>query len=462
MSTTFAALGVPAPVADVLANRGITEPFPIQVDAIAPGLDGRDVCGRAPTGSGKTLAFGIPLVVDLPPAAKRRPRALVLAPTRELADQIADEVTILGAPLGVSVVTIYGGVGYGGQRAALKRGVDVVVACPGRLEDLLGEGALVLDDVERVVLDEADRMADMGFIPAVRRILDACKNDRQTMLFSATLDGAVGEIQRKYQHNAVTCEVDDASADPDLEHVVRPVDRETRLSTTADIVKDHGSTIVFCRTKRGADRVARQLKKFGVKAVPIHGDRSQGQRTRALDEFATGKAEALVATDVAARGIHVDDVACVVHYDPPGDDGTYVHRSGRTGRAGKTGVVVSLILDAAQRKDSAKMFAKLGVRPSNGATRPPEKSEPATTAERAQPTQPAAADRTPAAAGDGLVGSVKFFNPKRGFGFILHDDRDLFVHKSQVKGRISEGQQVRFELGSGPKGEEAQKVRAVA
>jgi superfamily II DNA/RNA helicase/cold shock CspA family protein len=446
MSTTFAALGVPAPVVDALAARGITEPFPIQADTIGHGLDGRDVCGQAPTGSGKTLAFGIPLVVDLPPGAGRRPRALVLAPTRELADQIADELLVLAAPLGVSVMALYGGVPYGRQRSRLARGVDVVVACPGRLEDLLGEGALRLDEVERVVIDEADRMADMGFIPAVRRILDACSRERQTLLFSATLDGRVGDLQRRYQRDAVSCAVDDASVEPDLDHVVRPVSRERRISTTAEIVAHHGSTIVFCRTRRGADRLARRLIAEGVSAAAIHGDRSQSQRTRALDDFAAGKVQALVATDVAARGIHVDDVACVIHYDPPGDHDTYVHRSGRTGRAGNTGVVVSLILDAEQRKDAAERFATIGVRPriEDGAP------------------SPRRASGNGSGAGELLHGSVKFFHPRRGFGFIRHDDRDLFVHKSQVRGPIREGQTVRFELGRGPRGAEAQKVSAVS
>ena len=457
MPTTFADLGVPASIVDALAAGGITEPFPIQAETIGHGLEGRDICGRAPTGSGKTLAFGIPLVVGLPPATKRRPTALVLAPTRELAEQIGDELRMLGAPLRVSVLTVYGGVGYGNQRSRLARGVDVVVACPGRLEDLLATGALSLRDVERVVVDEADRMADMGFLPAVRRILDACAPKRQTLLFSATLDGAVGELRRRYQHDAVSCEVDDASAEPDLSHELRPVSRQERISATAAIVEDHGATIVFCRTKRGADRVAQQLTRSGVRAVAIHGDRSQSQRARALDAFASGKAQALVATDVAARGIHVDDVACVIHYDPPGDDTTYVHRSGRTGRAGRTGVVVSLVIDAQQRKDATKLFATLGVRPADpGRERPPAKT-PTDPGRERPPAKAPASPSGPA----GLHGSVKFFNQRRGFGFILHGDRDLFVHKSQVSGRIRVGQQVRFELGTGPRGEEAQKVAAV-
>ncbi len=244
--------------------------------------------------------------------------------------------------------------------------------------------------------------------------------------------------------------------------MVTDVTREGRLTAAADIVKAHGSTIVFCRTKRGADRVARQLAKNGVKAVAIHGDRSQNQRTKALDEFSRGKALALVATDVAARGIHVDDVACVIHYDPPADDSTYVHRSGRTGRAGNTGVVVSLILDKAQRKDAAKMFAALGVRPEVADV--PTSSAPTRTRDD-KPVPSKSKSKSNAGMGSEghggpLRGEVKFFDGRRGFGFILHGGRDLFVHKSNVTGRLREGQQVDFVLGRGPKGEEAQQVTA--
>ena len=309
-----------------------------------PALAGRDVCGRAPTGSGKTLAFGIPLAQRVGKGRPARPRALVLAPTRELAAQINDELRPMLASRGRTVATFYGGVGFGPQLKALRSGVDVAVACPGRLADLVQRRDIVLDEVEIVVIDEADRMADMGFLPEVRRLLDRVRDDRQTLLFSATLDGDVDVLIRNYQHQPERCEI---KADVDeidrTSHEFVRVAREDRIARTAELVARHGSTVVFCRTKHGTDRVARQLSRAGVEAVPIHGGRSQGQRTRALAAFTAGKAQALVATDVAARGIHVDDVGCVVHFDPAGDHKDYTHRSGRTGRAGAEGVVITFV-----------------------------------------------------------------------------------------------------------------------
>ena len=339
----FESLGVHRDVAARLARRGITEPFPIQTGTIPPALAGRDVCGRAPTGSGKTLAFGIPLVERVRRARPGAPTALVLAPTRELAAQICDEVRQLADP-DQSVAAFYGGVGFGKQLRALADGVDVAVACPGRLADLVAQGHVRLDDVELVVLDEADRMADMGFLPEVRRLLDACAPQRQTLLFSATLDGDVDVIIRRYLHDPVRHEehADEDAADA-AEHLFWDVERPNRVEVTASAVSRVGPTVVFCRTKRGADRVARQLASRGVAAVAIHGDRSQGQRERALEDFRSGRARAIVATDVAARGIHVDGVACVVHFDPTEDGKDYVHRSGRTGRAGAAGTVISLV-----------------------------------------------------------------------------------------------------------------------
>ncbi len=343
-ATPMADLGLPQPLIASLAARGITEAFDIQAQAIPPGMTGQDVCGRAPTGSGKTLAVGIPVVERVGRARPKRPKALILTPTRELAAQISEELNLLIGNRRTTVATFYGGVGFGPQTSALRRGVDIAVACPGRLADLVRRGECILDEVEIVVLDEADRMADMGFLKEVRALLDQVRPDRQTLLFSATLDGDIDILVRNYQHSPVRCEVNvrDDVADR-TSHTFLPVRREDRVSVAAELAEQHGSTVVFCRTKRGADRVTRQLENAGLRAVAIHGGRSQGQRDRALDSFTKGRAQVLVATDVAARGIHVDDVQCVVHFDLAGDHKDYVHRSGRTGRAGAEGTVVSLV-----------------------------------------------------------------------------------------------------------------------
>ena len=368
MSTTFADLGVPAPMCRILASHGMTDAFPIQEATLRDGLAGRDLCGRAPTGSGKTIAFGIPLVTRIGTAAPKRPRALVLVPTRELAAQVRDELIMLAGPKGASVEAFYGGNGFDRQLKALRRGVDIAVACPGRLADLIGRGDVRLDAVEVVVIDEADRMADMGFLPEVKRLLDQVPDDRQTLLFSATLDGAVDELIRRYQHEPARHELPD---DPDdgarVVHEFWSVSRDQRIGLCAKLVAQLGSTVVFCRTKRGADRVARQLEAAGVRAAAIHGDRSQGQRERALAAFQRGQVDALVATDVAARGIHVDAVACVIHFDPPADFKDYTHRSGRTARAGADGIVVSLV-SPDQKGLTARFQRELGQRP--GPVRP--------------------------------------------------------------------------------------------
>ena len=344
--TTFAALGVADDLCARLTRDRRTEPFPIQAATIPPGLAGKDVCGRAPTGSGKTLAFGLPIAQRVERARPGRPRALILAPTRELAAQIETELRPLLAIRKRWVASFYGGVGFGPQLKALRRGTDVAVGCPGRVADLVRRGDLVLSDVDIVVIDEADRMADMGFLPEVRRLLDVVQPNRQTFLFSATLDGDVDVLVRNYQRDPVRCDVapPERRDDRTVHRFVETV-REERVNLTRDLVVEHGSTVVFCRTKRGVDRVARQLKNAGVSSAAIHGDRSQGQRQRALASFQAGKVQALVATDVAARGIHVDDVGCVVHFDIPADAKDYLHRSGRTGRAGAAGVVVAFVMD---------------------------------------------------------------------------------------------------------------------
>jgi superfamily II DNA/RNA helicase len=352
MTPSFADLGVPQPLVRALDARGITAPFPIQAATIPDGLAGRDLCGKAATGSGKTIAFGIPMVLRVKRAAPKRPKGLVLAPTRELALQVADELRAIGGDL--RVLAVYGGAGIEPQLKALRNGVDIVVACPGRLLDVIDRKACDLRDVSFVVIDEADRMADMGFLPDVRRILDQTAPDRQTVLFSATLDGAVDALVRDYQVDPVVHEMPEEEGG-DVAHHFWLVERPERLQLAAEVIERAGPTVVFSRTRHGADRIARQLEKLGVSAAAIHGSRSQGQRERALNQFHEGRVKALVATDVAARGIHVEGVTCVIHFDLPADHKDYVHRSGRTGRAGASGVVVAL-LGAAQRKDATKLL----------------------------------------------------------------------------------------------------------
>jgi superfamily II DNA/RNA helicase len=348
--TTFADLGVPPELTAVLAENGITSPFPIQVAAIPDGMSGRDVAGRAPTGSGKTLAFALPLMAGVGKAAPRKPRALILAPTRELAEQIKRELVPLAVARRRWVATIYGGVGYEPQRRALRKGADVVVACPGRLADLVADGSVDLSDVDMVVVDEADRMADMGFLPEVRKLLDMTRSRRQTWLFSATLDGDIAVLTRDYQTDPARHEVGgDEDRPSDVRHVFWNVDHEDRLDHTADIIGVAGQSIVFCRTRHGADKVAKRLVRAGIRAEAIHGGRNQGQRQRALNAFSKGTTQALVATDVAARGIHVDNVNAVIHFEPTNDAKTYLHRSGRTARAGSDGIVISLVARHEQR-----------------------------------------------------------------------------------------------------------------
>ena len=356
----FSDLGVPRPLTTALEHRGIVTPFPIQAATLPDSLAGRDVCGMAPTGSGKTFAFGLAILSRLaarpgPERRRRRhPSALVLVPTRELAAQIEKVITPLATAVGARVASIYGGVGYGKQLAALRGGVDVLVACPGRLTDLVERGSVDLSLVDVVVVDEADRMADMGFLPAVRRLIDTTSASRQTLLFSATLDGPVDKLIRDYQHNPARHDVSPGGADRgQVHHHFWRVEPQNRVAVTADTITARGPALVFCRTKRGADRLSDRLAHSGLSSAAIHSDRSQRQRERALAAFRAGRLDVLVATDIAARGIHVDAVPLVVHFDPPADLTDYVHRSGRTGRAGADGSVVSLVgrehLDATRR-----------------------------------------------------------------------------------------------------------------
>ncbi len=468
MPVTFADLGVPSDLVDALGARGITEAFPVQAATLPDALARRDVCGRAPTGSGKTLAFGLPLVVRLAKSSPRRPRGLVLVPTRELAAQVAKELTAIAGARRLAVACFYGGTGYDAQIRALRRGVDVAVCCPGRLEDLVERGALQLDEVELAVVDEADRMADMGFLPAVQRILDLARADRQTLLFSATLDGDVEVLTRRYQRGAVRHDVGGVERESGpVDHVFWRSERDERVSLTVDAVVRHGSAVVFCRTRHGADRLTKQLVAAGIGAVPIHGSRTQRQRESALAAFASGRAQALVATDVAARGIHVDDVACVVHYDPPADEKDYVHRSGRTGRAGAQGTVLSLVVadqvSAVRSLQRALGFPQRLDRPADllapGAVR---------AAAPAPPAAPRAVPAPSAAAGPGrTTATVKWFDERRGYGFAAADTGgpDVFVHKSHLVagGRpLREGDVVELGVGAGPRGLEASEVRLVS
>lgn len=345
MSHSFFDLGVSALVCDRLARLDISVPTEIQEQCIPAALDGRDVLGQAPTGSGKTLAFALP-IVDRLAASKplRDPRALILAPTRELANQIGRDLrSVAGRDLWVTAV--YGGAPYGPQLQAFRRGCDVAVATPGRLEDLLERGALRLDAVEIVVVDEVDRMADMGFAPALGRILNLVPSSVQSLLFSATFDESVERVVRRIQHDPVRVSVASGEAEGSVSHSFERVASQGRVDRVAELVTEHGSTIIFCNTRHVVEAVQTQLARAGVDSVRVHGGRSQKQREAAISRFSGRRVPALVATDVAARGIHVDDVALVLHYDLPKSYTDYLHRSGRTGRAGRDGAVVALVRD---------------------------------------------------------------------------------------------------------------------
>jgi superfamily II DNA/RNA helicase len=345
MTTTFAALGVSADLVAALERDGIDEPFAIQTLTIADGIAGRDVCGKAKTGSGKTLAFGLPLLDRVGKADPRRPRALVLVPTRELANQVKTVLAPLGRLRQRRVIAVYGGVSMEPQISALRKGTDVVIGTPGRLIDLMERKELSVAAVEVLVLDEADRMADMGFMPQVQKLLHRIESEHQTMLFSATLDGAVKRLVDRYMHDPIFHEVEsDEPTVEEMEHRFLHVHQMDRVKVAAAITEGVDRTLVFVRTKRGADRLVTQLRREGVRAGAIHGDLRQNAREKALADFSSGKLPVLVATDVAARGLHIDAVDVVIHYDPADDDKAYLHRSGRTARAGAKGVAVTLML----------------------------------------------------------------------------------------------------------------------
>ena len=367
---SFAQLRVPTSLSDLLAADGITTPTPIQAATLPDSLAGRDVLGRGRTGSGKTYAFLLPVVARLmasraagTPRRPKMPRALILAPTRELAGQIETALRPLAAASSLRTLAIFGGVNQNPQVRALAAGVDVLVACPGRLEDLMGQRHVDLSAVEIAVLDEADHMADLGFLPGVKRILDATPKDGQRLLFSATLDGDINVIVKRYLRNPVTHHADSAQSPVGtMSHHVLHVDADQRVDVVADLAAAPGRTVVFTRTKHGAKKLAKQLNKIGVSAVELHGNLAQGARTRNLDAFGSGTASTLVATDIAARGIHVDDVELVIHADPPVEHKAYLHRSGRTARAGADGTVITMMTDD-QVRDVRALTKAAGIRP---------------------------------------------------------------------------------------------------
>ncbi|MGQ0776888.1 MAG: DEAD/DEAH box helicase [Pseudonocardiales bacterium] len=371
---SFADLGVCKELGAVLAQRGVAMPFPIQTATLPDALAGRDVLGRGRTGSGKTLAFAIPTVSALARSGARRtagrPRALVLVPTRELANQVADTIAGLAAALGQRITTVYGGVGQDRQVSALRGGIDVLIACPGRLEDLLGQGLVHLDAVEVTVLDEADHMADLGFLPAVRRLLDRTPKRCQRLLFSATLDGDVDVLVRRYLSNPVVHSVDPPVAPVStMEHHVFTVDHVDKQAVVHELASGRNRSLLFTRTKHAAKKLAKQLNAAGVPAVELHGNLSQNARERNLAAFSAGSARVLVATDIAARGIHVDDIALVVHVDPPAEHKAYLHRSGRTARAGAEGIVVTLSTPD-QSGDVRTLTRQAGIKPVTVRVRP--------------------------------------------------------------------------------------------
>jgi superfamily II DNA/RNA helicase len=363
---TFADLGVPSEIVRVLSREGITTPFEIQAATVPDALAGRDVLGRGQTGSGKTLAFGLPVLARIAQGGRARPhhpKALILVPTRELAMQVADSLMPVGRAVGVFLKTAVGGVPYDRQMDALRRGVEVIVATPGRLADLIERGACKLDDVEVTVLDEADQMADMGFLPEVTDLLAKTPEKAQRLLFSATLDGDVDALVQRFMHDPVTHSTAPAEASVStMEHHMLLIPPPDKFPITSWIANRAGKTIVFARTQMGVDRLVEQLAAVGVRAGALHGGKTQRVRTRTLAEFKEGRTNVLVATDVAARGIHVDGISLVMHVDPPKDPKDYLHRAGRTARAGESGAVVTLVLPK-QRRTTQAMMSKAGVFP---------------------------------------------------------------------------------------------------
>jgi superfamily II DNA/RNA helicase len=389
----FVELGVPARIVAALAERGIHAPFPIQAATLPDSLAGRDVLGRGRTGSGKTVAFAVPTVTRLArsqlPRQAGRPRALILVPTRELANQVATTIAPLAAASGLRITTIFGGVGQQSQVRALRGGVDVLVACPGRLEDLIGQGHCHLDRVEVTVLDEADHMADLGFLPGVKRLLERTPAGTQRLLYSATLDNGVDVLVRRYLDDPVVHSVHPAVAPVStMTHHVFAVNADVKNAVVRELAAGVGRTLLFTGTKHGAKKLAKQLTAYGIPAVDLHGNLSQNARERNLAAFSDGSVRVLVATDIAARGIHVDDVNLVVHVDPPAEHKAYLHRSGRTARAGAGGVVVT-VMTPEQHADVRALTRRAGVRPLTAAVAPGDAAIVGLTGPKAPHIEPA-------------------------------------------------------------------------
>ena len=358
---SFAELGLNEELVDALERQGITEPFEVQTECIPMLLDGVDVACRAPTGSGKTLAFGLPLLQNLPQADPHRPTGLILTPTRELAEQILNVLKPLAKAMGLFVGSVYGGVSYKNQHRMMERGVDVLVACPGRLLDLMDSGVIVLGDTISVVIDEADRMADMGFMEPVSDVLDRCSEQAHVVLFSATLDDDVAQFVERYQHDPAVVEIGDADVSvTHMDHHFWLMPNSKKSPISAELVRKCGRSVIFCRTRAGVDRVAFEMEEDGIAIQALHGGMTQRQRDRAMETFVHGECMALVATDVAARGLDVEGVNCVVHYDPPENGKAYKHRSGRTARGGASGVVVALV-QKPQKKLYSRMQRDVGI-----------------------------------------------------------------------------------------------------
>lgn len=491
--SAFAALGVPRPITDTLAAQGITTPFPIQTATLPDSLGGRDVLGRGPTGSGKTLAFCIPIVARLASTgskANRQPRALILVPTRELASQVAAVLAPLASATALRYVTVYGGVSQSRQVAALRQGVDIVVACPGRLEDLIQQRVCSLAHVEITVLDEADHLADLGFLPAVERLLAATPAGGQRLMFSATLDRDIDKLVERYADDPIVHHVEPHADSSPAEHHVLSIAQTDKLAVVREIAGRPARTMLFTRTKHGARKLTKQLSASGIAAFELHGDLSQAARERNLAQFSKHSQGVLVATDVAARGIHIDAVDMVLHVDPPADPKAYLHRSGRTARAGASGIVAILAtpdqvgtvrrltnaagIDAATTKIEAghAHLATFGVPRVSVAAEPREpKIDDSRPRRDRRPNKTMPANRRRASRGrierpTTTTGTVKSFNAHKGFGFIARPGgSDLFVHYSNIAGdgfkALTEGQRVEFEVARGRKGDEATQVRGV-